>query len=292
MAKGARPGAVTVASQGDRRLTPFSGRVAHAGWRACIPAERYATPLPRRVARPLADLCASPAGPRDRQLLLGASFGLLDQQEGWAFGIAEDGYCGWLRAEALADWLAPTHWLAAPASHLYPAPDMKTRERAALSLGAALTIIGHERGWAQEAGAAWLPACHLRAWDDRPDDPVAIAESLLGTPYLWGGNSRAGLDCSGLVQLACRACNIASPADSDLQADSLGVALPRGAALRRGDLVFWKGHVGWMADDRQLLHANAYHMAVALEPLDQATARIAAAGGGDISAIRRLEFSG
>jgi len=273
---------------GDRRLTPFSGRVAHVNLRGQIAAETYAEPDARRIATPLADLCATPGGARDRQLLLGARFGVLDQRAGWAFGVADDGYCGWLAADALGDWRAPTHWVSAPASHLYPAPDVKAPAGAALSLGAALTISAQAGAWMQEAGGAWLPAPHLRALKDRPTDPVAVAESLLGTPYLWGGNSRAGIDCSGLVQLACRACGLPCPADSDMQAKELGVAMPGGTPLRRGDLMFWKGHVGWMADAETLLHANAHHMAVVREPLAGATARIAAAGGGAVPHARRL----
>jgi cell wall-associated NlpC family hydrolase len=272
----------------DRRLMPFNGQVAHVSLRGQIAAEVFVEPQAQAVAAPLADLCATPDGARDRQLLLGARFDVLEGRDGWAYGVAEDGYCGWIAAEALAPWRAPTHWVASPASHLYPAPDVKARAGAILSLGAMLTITKQSGNWLQEAGGAWLAAPHLRRLDDRPTDLAAVAESLLGTPYLWGGNSWAGMDCSGLVQLSCRACGLACPADSDMQATGLGQSLLPGDPLSRGDLVFWKGHVGWMADSATLLHANAYHMAVACEPLEQARARIAASGGGGITYARRI----
>lgn len=272
----------------DRRLTPYNGRVAHVDWRDRIDAQSYAAPVAKRIASPLTDLCAAPGGARDRQLLFGARFDVIDQREGWAFGMAEDGYCGWLDLGALAEWHPPTHWLSAPASHLYPAPDIKRRPAAALSLCAAVVVVERRGAWVRELGGHWLPATHLRAWDDRPSDPVTFAESLLGSPYLWGGNSRAGLDCSGLVQIACRACGIDCPADSDLQASHLGAPLAETTSLKRGDLVFWKGHVGWMADATTLLHANAHHMAVTLEPLAVARERISASGGGPVTGFRRI----
>jgi cell wall-associated NlpC family hydrolase len=261
-------------------------------WHNRIDAESYVDPRAHRIAAPLTDLCAAPDGARDRQLLFGARFDVIDQCEGWAFGMADDGYCGWLDLGALAEWHPPTHWLAAPASHLYPAPDIKASPVGALSLCAAVVVTAAQGAWVREIAGNWLPAAHLRPWGDRAADPVAVAESLLGTPYLWGGNSRAGLDCSGLVQIACRACGLACPADSDMQASRLGDPLAPEAPLRRGDLVFWKGHVGWMANETSLLHANAHHMAVAHEPLAVARARIIATGGGPVTQLRRIAHRG
>jgi len=122
------------------------------------------------------------------------------------------------------------------------------------------------------------------------DDPVTIATVLLGTPYLWGGNSAFGIDCSGLVQAACMVCGIACPGDSDMQAAGLGQLVTDGSPPRRGDLLFWKGHVAWVSGPDTILHANAHHMAVAYEGLVAAVARIAAQGGGPVTAHRRLDL--
>lgn len=276
----------------DRRLTPANGRVAHVSLRGQVAADTFVEGELARVAAPLADLCAAPGGARDRQLLAGAAFLVLERRDGWAFGRAEaDGYVGWLAEAALAGWVAPTHRMAAPATHLYPAPDLKARETARLSLGAHLTVTGATGAFLRTDTGAFVPAAHLRPLGAWEDDPVRVAESLIGTPYLWGGNSRDGIDCSGLVQAALFACGRPCPGDSDLQAAALGRPLPAGAALRRGDLAFWPGHVGWLADAGTLLHANAHHMAVAAEPLAGAVARIAEAGGG-APAFRRLEGPG
>lgn len=271
---------------GDRRLTPWNGRVAHVSLRGQVAAERFVEGAPAAVAAALTDLCAAPGGARDRQLLMGAPFAVLERRDGWAFGIGgDDGHVGWVEAAALGPPARPSHRVAAPATHAYPAPDLKTRETGRLSLGARLEVTAAEGAFLRCA-AGWVPAVHLRPEETPETDPVAVAERLLCTPYLWGGNSRDGIDCSGLVQAGLWACGRPCPADSDLQRAALGRPLAAGEAPRRGDLVFWTGHVGWMADAETLLHANAHHMAVVAEPLAEAATRIAAAGVGGFAVHR------
>ena len=171
-----------------------------------------------------------------------------------------------------------------------------------ISFGTALEVVTtHEKGrWAEvthlravpdghkSTHVDYIPTAHLRPVDQAEGDPVAVAERFLGTPYHWGGNSGFGIDCSGLVQAACLACGIPCPGDSDLQEAALGRTLPADAVLRRGDLLFWKGHVAWVAGPDLLLHANAHHMAVALEPLLPALARIEGQGDGPVTRRARL----
>lgn len=261
----------------DRRTTPYSGRIAHTSLRGQTNAESYTEGTPARLAVPLADLCATPFGKRERQLLLGAALTVLDRREGAAFvQAALDGFCGWVAEHALAPPQAATHWVSAPASHLYPEPQVKVRETAAISMGARVRIVGESGKFLQTADGAFIPRMHLSEIGAWASDPASVAESLLGTPYLWGGNSRSGIDCSGLVQAALTACGLACPADSDQQCDLVGTVLPAGTPPRRGDLFFWPGHVAMAVSETVLIHANGASMSVAYEAIPACLARIAA----------------
>lgn len=270
----------------DRRLTPANTRAALLSMRGQVDAPRFTEGENARVVAPLADLCRAANGPRERQLLLGDAVSVIDRHRGWAFvQAAKDGYCGYLRETALGALADATHWVAAPSTHLYPEARVQAHEIAALPFGSRLTVTGQSGRFA-ETSDGFVPALHLKRIEERFDDPVAVAMLFLGTPYLWGGNSRAGIDCSGLVQLSHLACGIACPGDSDLQ-ESLGAAIPDGDDLRRGDLIFWKGHVAMVADDGHFIHATGQFMAVVMEGVDAAIARIAASGY-PVIARRRL----
>jgi cell wall-associated NlpC family hydrolase len=189
---------------------------------------------------------------------------------------------------ALRDDRKATHWVAAPATHLYSGPDIKEREHAALSQGARLTIAKEHSRFFETDDGLFVPRRHLRTIGDWLDDPAAVAEGYLGTPYLWGGNSRTGIDCSGLVQASLLACGIPCPGDSDLQLAALSRELPPGSACQRSDLLFWPGHVAMAVDGQRMIHANAFNMAVTYEDIAAATARIAAQGEGSVLAVKRL----
>ncbi len=262
----------------DRRNTPANERAALGTLPGIVDAPLYVAGDAARIAVPLADLCRAPSGARDRQLLLGDLVTVIERQDRWAFVQAgKDGYCGYLSATCLAPARAATHWVAAAATHLYPEARVQAHEIAALSFGSLLTVTGQTERFA-ETPDGFVPATHLRPVDHLMTDPVAVAELFLGTPYLWGGNSRAGIDCSGLVQASHLACGIACPGDSDLQAQSVGAALDPEAPLQRGDLIFWQGHVAILVDDHRVIHANGHAMATAYEGTTATIARIAAAG--------------
>ncbi|KIC40433.1 NLP/P60 hydrolase [Ruegeria sp. ANG-R] len=241
-----------------------------------------------RVIHPVIDLLRRPNGPRDRQLLFGDTVTVEDEQDGWSkITASKDGYQGWVAAEHLGLIEPQTHWIVAAATHAYERPDMKSRDRTSLSFGSKIRVLSEPDGFLETA-LGFIPAVHAMPASSRLTDPVAAAELFLGTPYLWGGNSRFGLDCSGLVQAALLACGIPCPGDSGDQERELGQLVPKSETEKRGDLLFWKGHVAWVAAENLLLHANASDMAVALEPMDQAIARIAAQGDGPVTAHKRL----
>ncbi len=272
----------------DKRLLAANARVAHTSLRGGVEAERFVDGEAARVVAPLADLLAAPDGGRERQLLHGEAVLVLERRAGFAFLRAEkDGYCGYLAEAALGPPCDPTHWVAAPATHLYPEPRLKSCEVMSLSLGARLAIRSPGPKFSETEGGRFVPTVHLRRLGDWATDPVQVAESLLGTPYLWGGNSRQGLDCSGLVQAAWGACGWPCPADSDQQREGLGRALAQGAAYQRGDLFFWPGHVAIAVSADRLIHANGFQAAVGHEGIAACIARIDAQGEGPLLVVKR-----
>lgn len=273
----------------DRRLRPANARVVAADWPGDAPQElRRVLPEVMTVRVPLSDLRAAPEGARDRQLIFGEEFEVLERRDGWAFGrAARDGYVGYMASDDLGAARPTTHLVTARTSHIYPAPDIKSEERAALSHGARLSVVSVRAGFVELADGGFVPHQHV-AGISIGDDPVAEAECYLGAPYLWGGNSMFGIDCSGLVQAAFLACGQACPGDADLQQAALGHVIGDNMAPRRGDLMFWRGHVALVVDGERLIHANAHAMAVAHEPIAAAIARIEAQGEGPVLARKRV----
>ncbi|MFD1794705.1 NlpC/P60 family protein [Paracoccus aurantiacus] len=267
----------------DRRITAATDRVALSSLRGIVERPDYTDGSAARVTAPLAELLTEPGGARDRQLNLGADVTLIEERDGWAFVQAErDGYVGWMAVGDLGSALpAITHRVSAPATHIYPEPNMKRHELARLSINARLSVDGVEGGFARLAGGGFVPVQAIS--DGFADDPVEVAESLLGTAYLWGGNSRDGIDCSGLVQAALHGCGIACPGDADLQERAFEPV----EQIERGDLLFWPGHVAMACGDGRMVHATAWAMRVIHEDIAQAIARIDAAGYGPFRGARR-----
>jgi len=200
------------------------------------------------------------------QLVHGEGFALIDKAGGWAWGrCLHDDYVGYLRADALGPMDTPTHRVIAPLALVFANPDIKAPVLKTLAIGA--QVAGTEETGFLRIDDGYIHARHVAPLDAVEPDPVAVAERLIGAPYRWGGRGADGVDCSGLVQRALELAGIAAPRDSDMQRDQLGELLPEDAPLRRGDLIFFPGHVGMMADGGMLLHANAYWMSTVIEPL-------------------------
>ena len=278
----------------DRRLTSARADLTAAHLRGEVEAARYVEGRAARIVAASAPLRRKPDpnAPLETEALFGESITVYDEAEGWAWAQLErDQYVGYLPSAALGAPSAPTHRVAALRAHAYPGPSIKLPPRMALSLGARLKIVSHEGDFAVSADGLYVWSRCLAKLGAHEPDAAAIAELYLETPYLWGGRTSEGIDCSGLVQTALTAAGVASPRDSDMQEPALGepVAIDDPAApLARGDLVFWKGHVGIMRDPVTLLHANGWHMKTVSEPLAQARERIAATGGGKVTSVRRL----
>jgi cell wall-associated NlpC family hydrolase len=278
-----------MAERRDPRLTPARPDLAAESLRGVVKAERYAAPLAMEAATPAVPLTATPDpdAPMTTELLLGERFDVYERKPGWVWGqSARDGYVGYAPDSAMAPaGGAATHRVTALLAHVYPQPSIKSRPVGAAPLGAALRGEAGPEGFVALAAGGFACAAHVAPADaPPPPDWVAIAERFLGVPYLWGGRTAGGLDCSGLVQIARLAAGFDCQRDSDMQEGAPGDNPER---LDRGDLVFWRGHVGIMVSPETLLHANAHHMMVETEPLADAESRIAATGGGPITARRR-----
>ncbi len=276
----------------DPRVTPARPDLAATHLQGEVAAARFADGVVREVVEAQAPLrrTPSPDAPLDTEALKGERVTVYEETaEGWCWGQLEDGYVGYLPATALGTpGLPPTHQVAALRTLVFPGPSIKLPPMEALSLGCRLAVLRVENALAVTASGGYVPARHLAEIGARESDYVAVAERFAGTPYLWGGKTSLGIDCSGLVQVALMAAGIACPRDSDMQESALGTAIaPDMSSLVRGDLLFWKGHVAIVRDPATLVHANAFHMAVAIEPVAEAIARIAATGSA-VTSVRRM----
>ncbi|HAQ33822.1 MAG: hydrolase Nlp/P60 [Maricaulis sp.] len=278
----------------DRRTTPARADLAASFLEGQVKADRFVDPVDKQIARSAIWLRAKPSddAPVDTQLLFGEVFAVLEEKDGWAWGFARnDGYVGYVRSEALSDEvLLATHRVSALRTYVFPEPDLKCEPSQLISLNARVSAGRRDGRYVEVIGTGWVPDAHITPINASEPDFVAVAERFLGTPYLWGGKTSLGLDCSALVQLALEAAGIPAPRDTDLQEVELGGRwrhLEFDMPKRRGDLVFWKGHVGIMLDGELLLHANAHHMATAMEPVTEAIERIEASAGPVTSLFRR-----
>ena len=285
----------------DRRRHPVRADLAARAYEGRVDVPRFSDGTLMRVTADLADIRPAPDMKRsiDSQALFGEKVTVFEvSDEGWAWGqVATDGYVGYLSLAALgAAGAAPTHRVTVLRSYRYPAPELKSPPLGLLSLGARVAVVDQTvvRGLTYallEDGSAMV-ARHLAPLDVRVKDWVSVAEMFLGTPYLWGGRSSLGLDCSALIQLAAAEAGLVVPRDSDMQAAEAGEALPledyRPGMGRRGDLLFWKGHVGVLGSSNELLHANGNTMSVASEPVSEALARISHTEWGKLTGWRRL----
>jgi cell wall-associated NlpC family hydrolase len=275
----------------DPRTNPFRADLAAKHLQGQVEAKHFVNGVRHQVIEPTADLRREPAheAALDTQALFGEIVTVYEtSDEGWCWGQLEnDGYVGYLSANALGPvGAAPTHRVCVPRTFGFPGPDIKLPPMIALPMGAVLPIVKQTERFALNEYGWHFPLTHVLPIAAKLRDFVAVAESLLGAPYLWGGKSSLGIDCSGLVQIALQAAGQPCPRDTYMQETAIGKASPLNE-LKRGDLIFWKGHVAIARDAATLIHANGHHMMVATEPVAEAVARIKA-GGSDVTSVRRI----
>ncbi|MEM1298827.1 MAG: NlpC/P60 family protein [Pseudomonadota bacterium] len=280
----------------DPRLTPARDDLAAVHLRGEVEAARFVSPERKTIISPVTPLRTKPGSDAiDTELLFGEQVDVYDTSDGSAWvQSARDGYVGYISAQKLDEMPEPTHVVQTLGAGLSDTPTLKVQRTARLPFGAQVTVTVEEDGYGSvqtrgDGTQRWIAMQCLRPLDNPEPDWVAIAERFLGVPYYWGGRSSRGLDCSGLVQTARHAAGQECPRDSDMQQAALGRTLDPNEPTERGDLIFWKGHVGIVAGPNLLLHANAHHMCVATEALDAALDRIGRAEFGQVTRRARLD---
>ncbi|MEX0753472.1 MAG: NlpC/P60 family protein [Xanthobacteraceae bacterium] len=278
----------------DPRLTPARPDLAAKHLEGKVAAARFVEGTPYEILDPLAPVRHAPVfdAPLTTEALMGERVTIYEiTDEGWAWGQLEnDDYVGWLPASALASpGVTRTHKVRALRTLAFMGPSIKLPPLNGLPLGARLGVERVEGSLALTS-AGYVPVAHLVPVAFKETDFVAVATRFLHSPYLWGGKTSLGIDCSGLVQVALNACGIRCPRDSDMQEAVLGAPVMGLADIRRGDLIFCKGHVAIARDEVTLIHANAHHMAVTIEPITDAVSRIREAGG-EVTGVKRISSS-
>jgi hypothetical protein len=278
----------------DPRLTPARPDLAAKYLEGKVDAARFVAGETFEISDAIAPLRNAPFSGAElvTQALKGERVTIYDRDdEGFAWGqLISDGYVGWLPDRALAKpAAAPTHKITALSTFAFPGPSIKLPPAETLVMGTTVTVLRQDGAFAVTREGWYLPLPHIGGIDRFDPDFVGVAERFVGTPYLWGGKSSLGIDCSGLVQVALNAAGTGCPRDSDMQRDGLGRELDaaESSRLQRGDLIFWNGHVAIVRDADSIVHANAHHMATAIENTGDAIARIKAAGS-EMIAIKRM----